>query len=42
MGMKTWWAQVKLQSGRTGWVNMNEAEFDGVDQLAALHPLTAA
>lgn len=32
-GKKVWWAQVKLKSGRTGWVNMNEATFDGVDAL---------
>ena len=42
MGMKTWWAQVKLPSGQIGWVNMDEAEFDGVDQLAGVPPLTAA
>ena len=42
MGKKSWWAQVKLPSGRMAWVNMNEAEFDGVDQLAGLPPLTAA
>ena len=42
MGKKSWWAQIKLQSGRMGWVNMNEAEFDGLDQLAGVPPLTAA
>ena len=42
MGRKVWWAQVKLPSGRMGWVNMNEAEFDGVDQLAGIPYLTAA
>jgi hypothetical protein len=42
MGRKVWWAQVKLPSGQIGWVNMNEAEFDGVDQLAGLPRLTAA
>jgi hypothetical protein len=42
MGIKTWWAQVKLPSGRTGWVNMDKAAFDGVDQLACVPPLTAA
>jgi hypothetical protein len=36
LGRKVWWAQVKLQSGRLAWVNMNEADFDGVDILAAL------
>jgi len=34
LGNKVWWAQVKLKSGSTGWVNMNEAELDGVDLLA--------
>jgi hypothetical protein len=34
LGNKVWWAQVKLKSGFTGWVNMNYAEFDGVDLLA--------
>ena len=33
LGRKEWWAQIKLQSGRTGWVNMNVAQFDGVDML---------
>jgi hypothetical protein len=36
LGENEWWAQIKLKSGRTGWVNMEEAEFDGVDALAAL------
>jgi hypothetical protein len=36
LGQKVWWAQVRLISGRTGWVNMNEAEFDGVDLLASI------
>jgi hypothetical protein len=34
LGNKVWWAQVKLKSGSTGWVNMNQAKFDGVDLLA--------
>jgi hypothetical protein len=34
LGDKVWWAQVKLKSGRTGWVNMDKAAFDGVDMLA--------
>jgi hypothetical protein len=33
LGKKVWWAQVRLKSGRTGWVNMNESAFDGVDAL---------
>jgi hypothetical protein len=36
MGEKVWWAEVKLKSGRSGWVNMNAAVFDGVDLLASL------
>ncbi len=28
LGKKDWWAQVKLQSGRTGWVEMDNAGFD--------------
>ena len=35
LGKKAWWAKVKLRSGRTGWVDMNQANFDGVDLLAA-------
>jgi len=34
LGEKVWWAKVKLKSGRTGWVNMDTTEFDGVDMLA--------
>jgi hypothetical protein len=33
LGSKVWWAEVKLKSGRNGWVNMNIAVFDGVDSL---------
>ena len=36
LGNKVWWAQVKLKSGSAGWVNMNDAEFDGVDLLAGI------
>jgi hypothetical protein len=32
-GEKVWWAQVKLKSGLTGWVNMETAQFSGVDRL---------
>lgn len=38
LGEKVWWAQVKLKSGRTGWVNMDEGPFDGVDSLATPEP----
>ena len=41
MGVKTWWAEVKLPSGRIGWVNMNQADFDGIDQLASVLPSLA-
>lgn len=33
LGKKTWWAQVRLANRRTGWVNMNDNRFDGVDAL---------
>lgn len=33
LGKKVWWAKVKLKSGHTGWVNMEEAQFDGIDAL---------
>lgn len=34
LGKKVWWAEVKLKSGQTGWVQMDLAAFDGVDLLA--------
>jgi hypothetical protein len=34
LGKKAWWAQVKLKSGRTGWIDMDGADFDGLDSLA--------
>ena len=34
LGEKVWWAKVKLKSGKTGWVNMNNADFDGTCLLA--------
>ncbi|MGI9101293.1 MAG: hypothetical protein ACR2IF_02500 [Terriglobales bacterium] len=34
LGKKVWWAKVRLPSGNIGWVNMNESEFDGTDELA--------
>ena len=34
-GQKTWWAKVKLDSGRIGWVNMSHADFDGACSLGA-------
>lgn len=27
LGKNVWWAEVKLRSGHTGWVNMNDAVF---------------
>ena len=32
-GKKEWWAEVRLKSGRTGWVLMEGMLFDGVDRL---------
>jgi hypothetical protein len=32
-GQKEWWAHVRLRSGRTAWVWMDHAQFDGVDAL---------
>lgn len=34
LGEKVWWARVKMRSGVVGWVNMDKAEFSGVDLLA--------
>jgi hypothetical protein len=34
LGKRIWWAEIKLKSGRTGWVNMDDAAFDGVDALS--------
>lgn len=42
VGKSAWWAQVKLSSGRMGWVEMGSGDFDGVDQLAGGPHLTAA
>ena len=42
VGKSAWWAQVKLSSGRMGWVEMGSGDFDGVDQLAGRPHLTAA
>jgi len=36
LGNKVWWAQIKLQSGRTGWVDMSDAKFDGTCMIALL------
>jgi hypothetical protein len=33
LGKKEWWAKIKLKSGQMGWVNMDTAEFGGVDVL---------
>jgi hypothetical protein len=37
LGRKVWWAEVKLKSGHTGWVNMDDADFEGVDSLAMVN-----
>jgi hypothetical protein len=34
LGKKVWWVQVDLASGRTGWVELDHAQFDGTDLLA--------
>jgi len=34
LGKITWWVQVRLSSGGMGWVDMTNAEFDGMDLLA--------
>jgi hypothetical protein len=36
LGRKVWWAQVKLKSGRLVWVQMDGADFEGVDLLAGI------
>jgi hypothetical protein len=41
LGKVAWWAQVKLSSGRMGWVDMEKAQFDGMDLLATGSRLTA-
>ena len=38
LGEKVWWAKVRMESGLVGWVNMNKAEFEGVDLLAFIAP----
>jgi hypothetical protein len=35
LGDKKWWAEVKLQSGSRGWVDMTSAKFDGIDMLSS-------
>ena len=42
LGKKVWWAEVKLKSGRLAWVDMDAADFDGVDLLAAVRPFAPA
>jgi hypothetical protein len=34
LGKKTWWAELKLKSGATAWVEMESASFDGTYLLA--------
>jgi hypothetical protein len=36
LGKKSWWAQVKLSSGRLGWVQMDTIDFEGVDRIVGL------
>jgi hypothetical protein len=38
LGEKVWWAKVKMRSGIVGWVNMNDAEFGGVDLFGFIAP----
>jgi hypothetical protein len=38
LGKKVWWAQVKHKSGRMAWVNMEQADFEGIDLLGAVIP----
>jgi hypothetical protein len=38
LGKKSWWAKVKIGTGIMGWVNMDRAEFEGVDMLAFSAP----
>lgn len=33
-GKSVWWAQIRLKGGQTGWVNMEDAVFEGTDMLA--------
>jgi hypothetical protein len=42
LGKITWWVQVRLSTGKMGWVDMTGAEFDGMDSLALSLHLTAA
>jgi hypothetical protein len=38
LGEKVWWAKIKMKSGVVGWVNMNNAKFEGIDQFAFVAP----
>lgn len=42
LGKKTWWAELRLESGATAWVDMGNASFDGVDILAPAELLDPA
>jgi hypothetical protein len=33
-GQKVWWAQLKLSTGRLGWVKMATDDFEAIDLLA--------
>jgi len=35
LGNKVWWAQIKLLSGLTGWVNMEQTRVNGLYMLGA-------
>ncbi|HLH03976.1 MAG TPA: hypothetical protein VKX25_14505 [Bryobacteraceae bacterium] len=37
-GKKVWWAEIELESGRKGWVNMSVPKFDGINTLCSLPP----
>ena len=34
-GVKAWWAEVKLPSGKLGWIDMDNSDLDGACALAA-------
>lgn len=36
LGKKVWWAEVRLKSGHLVWVDMDDADFDGIDLLAVV------
>jgi hypothetical protein len=36
-GVKAWWVKLKLASGKLGWIDMANSEFDDSNLLSALH-----